>query len=100
VVPRTRQGQAEAARKRYAEYVQLVHELHVDPEWGRWCQHRRELLASIAEPGPEEADGTDVFRRLSRTQLRKFWTDRFTLPEIRAMAGAFELLTREQERAA
>lgn len=73
-------------RRRYAEYRELLSAVGEDPQWDRWQAHLREL-AGRPEP----------LQRLSKEALRQWWTDQFSLVEIREMASGLDGLLREDD---
>ena len=68
----------------YREYERLCEEAGVHPRSRKWLQHRDDLARGV---------------RLTREELKAWWLERFSLDEIREMAGALQALTIEEEAA-
>ena len=70
------------------EYRRLLRQRGELGQWDRWRMHMAELKGL---PAPEPP-----LPKLSRSQLRRFWLDKFSMAEIVEMGGALTSLTREE----
>lgn len=84
-MPRSPEMQRAVKQARYASYKKLCAEADVQPDYTNWWNHYTELQKSH---GP--------FRRLTRDEHYAFWTEKFSMAEIRDLASSLDFLTREQ----
>jgi hypothetical protein len=77
----------DSQKRRREHYKELCAKYGVRTQAGHWQVHYRELKQGNAAP----AQGA----RLSKEQLQAWWTERFSMDEIREMAGALDWLSTE-----